>query len=189
MLNFRTESPLHPLPSTRRQYVHKHPRPHLGRDPDGLHQFLACRAVAECGLGVPLDAIRALRHVRHGNRDQLLGLRRQRAVGEYLAAERLAFSVSGVRARRFSANSRDDGGYRVSVISYSSSLTTATERPSIYGSISGNLWSPTRIICSRKGSSSYSTSSTGASNASRALSPLLDASLDPGPEHSSDVAL
>jgi hypothetical protein len=84
--------------------------------------------VAECCLGVPFDAIRALRHVRDGNRYQLFGFRRQRTVSEHLAAKSLeTFSVSGARARRFSANSRDDGGYRMSLISHSSFLMTIAQ--------------------------------------------------------------
>jgi hypothetical protein len=92
-------------------------RPHLGRNPYRLHQFLTRGAVAECGLGMPLNAVRALRHVCHGDRDLLLGLCRQRTVSNTWRLNAWkAFSVSGTRARRFSASSRDDGGYIISVI-------------------------------------------------------------------------
>ena len=64
-------------------------RPHLGGNPDRLHQFLARGTLAECRLRVSSDAIRALRNMCHRNRDQLLGLCRQRAVGEDFLTERL----------------------------------------------------------------------------------------------------
>ena len=64
-------------------------RPHLGRDPNGLHQLLARGAVAECRFRVSPDAIRALRDVCHRNSDQLLGLRGKRAASEDLLTENL----------------------------------------------------------------------------------------------------
>jgi len=69
---------------------------HLGRHPDGLHDLpLACAAALRKPR-VPADAVRALRDVRNGNCDQLLGLLRKRAVCEHLAAERL----KGIMGRR-----------------------------------------------------------------------------------------
>jgi hypothetical protein len=53
--------------------------------------------VAQRGLGVAADAVGALGDVRDGDRDQLLGLAVQRALGEDLLAERLEGLV---RARR-----------------------------------------------------------------------------------------
>jgi hypothetical protein len=58
-------------------------------DPDRLHDLLLARAATLRKSSVPADTVRALRHVSDGNRDQLLGLLRQRAVGEDLPAERL----------------------------------------------------------------------------------------------------
>jgi signal transduction histidine kinase len=62
-------------------------RPHLGCDPDGLHDFPFARAFAQSRMGVAADAIGALRGVRHRDRDQLLHLARQRALGERGIAE------------------------------------------------------------------------------------------------------
>lgn len=67
--------------------------PHFSRDPYRFHQFLSRGAVAERGLGVPLDAIWTLRHMCHCNRYQLLGFCRQRAIGEHLPAECLEGSL------------------------------------------------------------------------------------------------
>jgi hypothetical protein len=61
-------------------------RPHLGRNPDRLHQFLTRSAVAECRVRVPFDSILALRHVRYRDCDQLPILGWQRAVREHLPA-------------------------------------------------------------------------------------------------------
>jgi hypothetical protein len=63
------------------------PGPHLGGDPNRLHDLFRACPLAARELGVPGDAIGALRHVggRHG--DQLLGLLRQGAIGEDGAAE------------------------------------------------------------------------------------------------------
>lgn len=72
--------------------------PHLGCDPNCLHQLLARGALEERGLGVSLDAVGTLRHMGHCNRNQLLGLRRQRAVGKHLAAEGLE-SFFGLRRK------------------------------------------------------------------------------------------
>src|SRR5918999_1979518 len=60
---------------------------HLRGDPNRFHHLLLGRAVLHRKLGVAANAVRALGHMRHCDRDQLLGLRRQRAVGEYLLAE------------------------------------------------------------------------------------------------------
>ena len=74
---------------------------HLGGHPYRFHQLLTCGAVPECGFGVPLDAVWALRHVRDRNRDQLLGFDRQRTVGEHLTAEGLK-GFLGVGSQRTS---------------------------------------------------------------------------------------
>jgi len=41
---------------------------HFSRDPDRLDQLLLCRAMPQRCLGVTLDAVGALRDVRHRNR-------------------------------------------------------------------------------------------------------------------------
>ena len=66
---------------------------HLHGDPNRFHHFLLGRAVLHRKLGMAANAVWALGHMRHRDRDQLLGLRRQRAVGEYLLAE--SFEGSG----------------------------------------------------------------------------------------------
>src|SRR3546814_20208023 len=63
--------------------------PHLGGDPDGLHDLFRRGARPRGGFGVPLDAVGALRHMGDGNRDQLLGAAGKRAVLEDSLAERL----------------------------------------------------------------------------------------------------
>src|SRR5918999_3742778 len=62
-------------------------RAHLRGDPDRLHQFLRRRAVSQRRLGASFDAVWALRDVRDRDRDQLLGLARQRAIPEHGLAE------------------------------------------------------------------------------------------------------
>ena len=64
-------------------------RPHLRRNPDCLHQLLARGVVTECRFRVSSDAIGALRNVCYRNSDQLLGLRRKRAVSKDLPTESL----------------------------------------------------------------------------------------------------
>ena len=61
--------------------------PHLGGDPDRLHDLLLAGALALSQPRVAADAVRALRHMRDSDRDELLGLLRQRSVGEDLPAE------------------------------------------------------------------------------------------------------
>jgi hypothetical protein len=61
---------------------------HLRGHPDRLHDLLRARALALGQPGVPADAVRALGGVRDRDRDQLLGLLRQRALGEDRRAER-----------------------------------------------------------------------------------------------------
>ena len=61
---------------------------HFSGDPNRFHDFLLGGSLLQRELGVAADAIRTLRHVRDRYRDQLLGLRRQRAVRENLLAER-----------------------------------------------------------------------------------------------------
>src|SRR5690606_563060 len=60
---------------------------HLRCHPDRLHDLLWAGAGTAGELGMALDAVRALRHVGYCHRDQLLGLLRQRPVGEHRAAE------------------------------------------------------------------------------------------------------
>lgn len=60
---------------------------HLGRHPDRLHDLAVLGTSALCEPGVAADAVGALRHVRDRHRNQLLGLLRQRPVGEDLFAE------------------------------------------------------------------------------------------------------
>ena len=55
-------------------------RAHLCRDPDRLHQLVRGRPCPQRRSGVPLDAVRALGHVRDGDCDDLLVFRRKRAV-------------------------------------------------------------------------------------------------------------
>ena len=65
-------------------------RPRASRPrPDGFHDLLIARARPAGQLGVAPDAVRALGDVRGGDRDQLLGLGGQGAVGEHLPAERV----------------------------------------------------------------------------------------------------
>ena len=64
-------------------------RAHFGRDPHRLHQLLGSGPLAERRLGMAADAIRTLRHVCHGDGNDLFDLGGQCAVGEDLAAERL----------------------------------------------------------------------------------------------------
>ena len=64
-------------------------RAHLGRDPDRLHDLLLAGSAPHRRPGVTADAIRTLRGVCYGHRDQLLCLLRQRTVGEDLLAEAL----------------------------------------------------------------------------------------------------
>ena len=60
---------------------------HLRCHPDGFHDLLRARSAPERRPGVAADAEWALRDVSHGDGDQLLGLRGQRAFGEYGFAE------------------------------------------------------------------------------------------------------
>ena len=94
--------------------------PHLGRDPDRLHQFLARGTITKGCFRVAVDAIGALRYMRNRNRDELLGLCRQSSAGKDLPANLnawKAFSVSGVSARRFwESSGEEDGEYKGLVI-------------------------------------------------------------------------
>ena len=62
--------------------------PHLRCDPNRFHQLLVGCAFLHGGFRVSADAIGTLRDVRHGDRDQLLGFRRQCAVGKHPLAKR-----------------------------------------------------------------------------------------------------
>ncbi len=73
------------------------PGAHLRGHPDRLHDLLGGVALAHRQLGVAVDAVRALGHVRDGNGDELLGLLRQRAVGEDSLAEALERVVDSRR--------------------------------------------------------------------------------------------
>ncbi len=63
--------------------------PHLRRHPDRFHQFFAGCSMPERCLRMAPDAVGALRYMRNRDGNQLLGLRRQRTIGENLLAERL----------------------------------------------------------------------------------------------------
>src|SRR5665213_1911549 len=63
------------------------PSAHFRGDPYRFHDLLWRRPVAQRGSRVAADAIRALGHVRDGDRNQLLRFRGNRAVGEYAVAE------------------------------------------------------------------------------------------------------
>lgn len=63
--------------------------PHLGGDPNRLHQLLARGPITKGGFRVPVDAIRALRYMRYRNGNELLGLCRQSSAGKDLPAKRL----------------------------------------------------------------------------------------------------
>lgn len=71
---------------------------HFCGDPDCLHQFLFRGAMSQRGLGMALDAIRALGDMRDRDRDDLLHLCRQGAVCEDFLAERLE-SCLGIRGQ------------------------------------------------------------------------------------------
>ena len=74
---------------------------HFGGDPDGLHDLLRIRTFPAGQLGVPLDAIGALRDVRNRNGDELFGLAIERTVCEHRAAKLLERSMC--RRRKFPA--------------------------------------------------------------------------------------
>ena len=67
---------------------------HLGSDPDCLHDLCLARLVAQCRLGMALDAIGALRDMcdRHG--DQLFGLLIQCSLGKDGLTEMVLSPVS-----------------------------------------------------------------------------------------------
>ena len=62
---------------------------HFRSNPDRLHQLLFGGAMPKRRLGMALDAIGTLSHVRDGDSDDLLHFCRQRSVREYLLTERL----------------------------------------------------------------------------------------------------
>lgn len=64
-------------------------RPHLGSDPDRLHNFLRGCTVLQRGVGMALNAIGALRDMSCGDRNKLFGLSRQCPVCEDGFAEGL----------------------------------------------------------------------------------------------------
>src|SRR5450631_2303468 len=65
------------------------PGAHLSGHPDRLHDLLGGVALAKRQLGVALDAVWALGHVRDSYGDELLGFLGESAVGEDGLAERL----------------------------------------------------------------------------------------------------
>ena len=80
-------------------------RAHLGRHPDGFHDLGLRGTRFERRLRVPANAVRALRHMRHRHRNQLLGLARLCTVGKYGSAK----SLEGVERlrRQFAALARN----------------------------------------------------------------------------------
>ena len=64
-------------------------RAHFRGNPDGFHDFLGRRATAQSAARMAADALGTLRHMRDRNRDQLLGLRRNRTFSEHAFAEGL----------------------------------------------------------------------------------------------------
>ncbi|HWJ70648.1 MAG TPA: hypothetical protein VNS79_11445 [Sphingobium sp.] len=79
--------------------------PHLSSDPDRLHQFLPGSAVAESGPSMSLDAIRTLRDMGDGERDDLFGLRWQSTVRKNHLTE--SFEGSGRFRCQFSTQLRE----------------------------------------------------------------------------------
>ena len=65
------------------------PGPHLGRDPNRFHQFLARSSMTKGCFRMPADAIGALGNMGHRNGNELLGLGRQSSVRKDLAAKLL----------------------------------------------------------------------------------------------------
>jgi hypothetical protein len=80
--------------------------PHLCGDPNGLHQLLWRGPVAQRGLGVTRDAIRALCDVGDGYSNQLFVLagRASSANTRWLNTSNAAW-ISGASSRRFAASS------------------------------------------------------------------------------------
>jgi hypothetical protein len=58
------------------------PCTHFGRHPNGFHNLAVGRTSVKRTLGVPLDAVRALRDVRNCNGDQLLSFLVNLAIGK-----------------------------------------------------------------------------------------------------------
>jgi len=65
------------------------PGAHLRSDPDRLHDLLGGVVCSQSQLGVALDAVWTLGHVRDGYCDELLGFLGQSAIGEDGLAEAL----------------------------------------------------------------------------------------------------
>jgi hypothetical protein len=61
--------------------------PHLCRNPDRFHDFFSCNPSAPGGKRVTANAVRTLRHVRHGNGNEFFGVGWQCAVSENSLAE------------------------------------------------------------------------------------------------------
>jgi hypothetical protein len=64
-------------------------RPHLGGDPDRLHNFLWACSVFHRRFGMTLDAIGALRDVSSRDSDKLFCLSWKRSLGKHALTERV----------------------------------------------------------------------------------------------------
>jgi hypothetical protein len=104
-------------PMACRTNVERAPGPHLGGDPDRLHDLLGACSFAASELGVSGDAVGALSHVCYRHSDQLLGLLLKCPLGK---TARLKFSkaalISGASCLRRVAISGVAAGYMRSVI-------------------------------------------------------------------------
>jgi hypothetical protein len=74
---------------------------HLNSDPDGFHHLFSCCSSGQRPCGMPTNAVRALRDMRHRNRDELLDLDVECAISEHtLLNVTNASFVSGASACR-----------------------------------------------------------------------------------------
>jgi hypothetical protein len=73
-------------------------RPLLGGNPDRFHDFFSGSTLSQRRLS--FDAVRALRHMRDGNGDDLLRFGGKRSVCKYLLVESLKGGVSFRRGPR-----------------------------------------------------------------------------------------
>src|SRR5690625_1819242 len=90
---------------------------HFRGHPDRFHDLLVGGALLERLARVPLDAIRALRDVRHRHRDQLLGRAGQLAIGKHLGAEGLE-RFQRPRRQLVTPARQLDGGRRIHGIAH-----------------------------------------------------------------------
>ena len=85
--------------------------PHLGGPPDRLNQLLRRGPGPPSGLGVHLDAIRALGDMGNGNGNQLLHLGVESAgANTWRPNASNAAYMSGASSRRLCANSAESSG-------------------------------------------------------------------------------